>query len=140
MQIYVFRDPESSVRQSATIGRPFTLTLWITIFGCLVITLGVLSVMHAITVSKWASLNSLSAGFSLLADLSLQMHFGRSAQLAAFTSTKLASALWLFLWGLVILQLYQANLKVYLSVSDQLNLPFTNFEGFIEQLRYIFTF
>ena len=139
MQMYIFRDPESSVRQSATIGRPFTLTLWIIIFGCLVITLGVLSVMHAIAVSKWAPLNSLSAGFSLLADLSLRMHFGRTAQLATFTSTKLASALWLLLWGLVILQLYQANLKAYLSVSDRLNLPFTDFEGFIEQLRYIFT-
>ena len=93
MQMYIFRDPESSVRQYATIGRPFTLSLWITIFGCLIITLGVLSVMHAIAVSKWAPLNSLSAGFALLADLSLRMHFGRSAQLATFTSTKLASAL-----------------------------------------------
>ena len=138
--MYIFRDPESSVRQYATIGRPFTLTLWITIFGCLVITLGVLSVMHAIAVSKWAPLNSLSAGFSLLADLSLRMHFGRNAPFATFTSTKLTSALWLLLWGSVILQLYQANLKAFLSVSDRLNLPFTDFEGFIEQLRYIFTF
>ena len=135
MQIYVFRDPESFVRQYATIGRPFTLTLWITIFACLVITLGVLSVMHAIAVSKWAPLNSLSAGFALLADLSLRMHFGRTAPLATFTSTKLTSALWLLLWGLVILQLYQANLKAYLSVPDRLNLPFTDFKGFIEQLR-----
>ena len=78
--------------------------------------------------------------FPLLADLSLQMYFGRTAQLATFTSTKLTSALWLLLWGLVILELYQANLKAYLSVSNRLNLPFTDFEGFIEQLRYIFTF
>jgi hypothetical protein len=54
-----------------------------------------------------------------------------------FVSTSIASALWLLFWTRVLLDLYQADLKNVLTFSDRVQLPFTNFDEFIQQLRSV---
>ena len=71
--------------------------------------------------------------------LSLGINCGHNRLLEFnFVSVKLATALWLLLWGQFILHLYQVNLKTYLSVADRLVVPFTDFDGFIQSLRSVF--
>jgi hypothetical protein len=54
-----------------------------------------------------------------------------------YISLSIAAALWALFWGRFVLELYQADLKNILTFSEKVRLPFTNFDGFVAQLRLV---